>query len=293
MPVSIVTDSVACLPQQIVDKYNITVIPLEIVYGDRVLLDGVDISPSEFYELLSTSKVLPTTSAPPPKMFLDAYEKLIGQGREILVICPSAKLTHVFVSANVAAAMLKEKMPDAAVEVFDSGSAASAQGFVVTDAAEAALGKNMGLSEVLQVARQSSKGAYILCYIDTIEYLARSGRVPYILAWANSLLKIKPIIQLLPAGKGVVPVDRARTREKALHRVFEILEWKTRMKPLRVVVQHTNSLCEAEELAGLIESRLNVGRPCIRDFTPVMGVHTGPGLVGVSYSTYKPGDVEK
>lgn len=285
MSVMVVTDTVACLPQSVIDKYNIVVVPLEIIHKGKTLRDGIDITHSEFYKILATSDVLPTTTAPPPKVFLEVYERLVTEGHEILVVCPSAKLTHVFVSANVAAHRLKDGMPGAAIEVLDSGTAAAAQGFVAADAAEATAGKKMRLPRVLQTARQAMQEVNVLVYIETIDYLAKSGRVPYILAWANSLLKIKPIIQLLPMGKGVVPLDRARTRQKASQRVIEILEQKTWGKPLRVVVQHTNCLEEAEEMAGQIESRLKIGRPCIQDFTPVMGVHTGPGLLGVAYST--------
>ena len=215
MSVVIVTDSVACLPQEVIDKYNIIVVPLEIVHKGKTFKDGVDITHSQFYEILATSDVLPTTTAPPPKSFLDVYERLMGQGKEILVVCPSARLTHVFVSANVAAQRLRDTAPEASIEVLDSGSAAAAQGFVAADAAAAAIQDRMTLSETVQIAKHAMREVNVLVFIDTIEYLARSGRVPYILAWANSLLKIRPIIQLLPLGKGVVPVDRARTRQKA------------------------------------------------------------------------------
>jgi DegV family protein with EDD domain len=293
MSVAVVTDSVACLPQRTIEKFNIVVVPLEIIHKGKVFRDGVDITHAQFYEILRTSDVLPTTTAPPPKAFLDIYENLVEQGKEILVVCPSAKLTHVFTAANVAAERLRDKMPSASIEVLDSGSAAAAQGFVVTDAAETAVCNKMTLIEAMQIAKQAMQEVNVLVYIDTIEYLARSGRVPYILAWANSLLRIKPIIQLMPLGKGVILVDRARTRQRASQRVLEILKEKTRGKPLRVVVQHTNCLEEAEDMAQQIEARLNIERPYIQDFTPVMGVHTGPGLLGVSYSTYGLPDFEK
>ena len=289
MSVSIVTDSVACLPDDTVSKYDISVVPMEIVYNGRVYKDGVDMSPREFYEVLNKASVLPTTTAPSPRAYLDTYEKLLHEGNEILVICPSSKLTHVFASARLAADMFKERAPGAAIEVLDSGTAAGAQGFVVTDAAGAAEdGEN--LAGVTRVANEVMKAVHVVVFFDTIEYLARSGRLPYILAWANSLLKIKPIVELLPLGKGVVPVDRVRTRERALKRVMEILEQRAQGLRVRVVVQHTNALTEAQALASLVKSRLDCDEVGIQDFTPVMGVHTGPGLVGISYSTYNSSD---
>ena len=285
MPVSIVTDSVACLPDTIVKEYGISVVPMEIVYKGRTYKDGVDMSPREFYELLSKSDILPTTSAPTPKAFLDVYQKLAGDGCEILVICPSTKLTHVYSSATIARDMLRDKMAGAVVEVLDSGTAAGGQGFVVVDAVEAAA-KGKDLPGVKREAEEAMKDVHVVAFFDTIDYLARSGRVPYILAWANSLLKIKPLVELLPLGKGVVPLDRVRTREKALLRVMDILEKRVSGINARVVVQHTNALHEAHRLAQLVGSRLGLEDVAIHDFTPVMGVHTGPGLLGVSYSTY-------
>ena len=284
MAVSIITDSVACLPEEMAKENAITVVPLEVIYKDKVFRDGIDISPAEFYGLLATSKVLPSTSAPPPKAYLEIYEKIIKEGNDILVVCPSKTLTHVYVSATVAAAMMKEQKPDAVIRVLDSGTAAGAEGFIALDLAQAAR-KGADVNNLLELAQQIMKEVHVLVYIDTIEYLARSGRVSYILAWANSLLKIKPVIELLPSGKGAVPVGRARSRAKALQRVMEILEERVRDLPLRVVVQHTNALEEAENLKEMVSTKLKCESVYIRDFTPVMGVHTGPGLVGASYST--------
>jgi DegV family protein with EDD domain len=293
LPVRIITDSVACLPRDLAIEKGITVVPLEIVYQGRVYKDGVDISASQLYETLSTSKVMPTTTAPPPQVYLDEYEKLWNEGKEILVVCPSKKLTHVHVSASVAAGMLREKNPGATIEVLDSGTAAGAEGFVALDLAAAAVKKKLSLAELSKLASKVMEKAHVLVFIDTIEYLARSGRVPYILAWANALLKIKPLIELLPMGRGVVPVDRVRTRQRALQRVLEILEERTKGLPVRVMVHHTNASHEAAELARQVKERMGLDTVYTEDFTPVMGVHTGPGLVGVSYTTYDIREIDK
>jgi len=290
MALSIVTDSVACLPQEIVEQYRISVVPMEIIYKGKVYKDGLDISPQEFYRLLKESDVLPTTSSPSPRTYLDTYQAIIAEGNGILVICSSARLTHAYASARIAADMLKEKVPGAGIEVLDSGTAAGAQGFVVMHAAEAA-GDADNSGDVIRLAKEMMKNVHVVVFLDTIDYLARGGRVPHILAWANSLLKIKPIVELLPLGRGVILVGRARTRQRALERIMEIMERRVRGVPVRVAVQHTDSIIEAQELAARVKSRLNCGDVWIQDFTPVMGVHTGPGLLGVSYSTYKASDL--
>jgi DegV family protein with EDD domain len=287
MAISIVTDSVACLPKPVADRYHISVVPMEIVHKGRVYRDSVDISPVEFYRILKDSDVLPTTSAPSPQTYLDTYERITAEGNRIIVICSSSRLTHAFASARIAADMLKEKLPGAAIDVLDSGTAAGAQGFVVMDAAEAAIRNGDNPGYVIRLVKDAMREVHVVVFFDTIEYLARGGRVPYILAWANSLLKIKPIVELLPLGKGVIPIGRARTRPRALERLIEILEGRALGSAVRVAVQHTDAIIEAQELAVRVKSRLNCGDIWIQDFTPVMGVHTGPGLVGLSYSTYK------
>ena len=285
MGVAIVTDTVACLPQDVVDQHKITVVPLQVIHEGKTYRDGVDITPSQFYEILSKSKVLPTTSAPTPEAYLEIYDKFAREGRDVLVICPSMKLTHVYESAKLAAEMLKEKSCKLNLEVLDTGTAAGSQGIVVLDTAKAA-SNGLGLHDVLSIARESMKWVHLIAFLDTLEYLARSGRVPSLLAWANALLKIKPIIEVLPLSQGVVPIDRVRTRSRAIERVIEILKKRSDNKPLRVVVQHSNAEDEAIILARHIESELGCEVLYIKDFTPVIGVHTGPGLVGISYTTY-------
>lgn len=293
MTVAIITDSVACLPPDLARQLNITVIPLEIVYKGRVYRDGVDLSPAQFYDILRQADTLPTTTAPPPQVYLAEYERIASDGNDILVVCPSKQLTHVFVAAEVAANTLKERSPQTSVQVLDSGTAAGAQGFVALDVALASIRKRLALADLTRLASQIMEKVHVVVFIDTIDYLAKGGRVPYILAWASALLKIKPIIELLPMGKGVVPLERVRTRQRALSRVLEIVEGKVRGLPLRVMVHHTNSLEEAEGLASQIRERLKASAVYIQDFTPVMGVHTGPGLVGVSYTTYDISNMNK
>jgi DegV family protein with EDD domain len=283
MPVSIITDSVACLPGSLVEKLGITVIPLEIIHRGKVYRDGVDMSPSEFYKLLEESDVLPTTTAPTPLMYSDVFEKKLALGKEVLVICPSTRLTHVFTSASLAADMVREKSPDAPIRIIDSGTAAGAEGLVVLDAAAFASSAGVSLMDVENRVQKVMREVHLLAYIDTIDYLAKSGRVPYILAWANSLLKIKPVIELLPSGKGVVPLGRSASSKHAVNKMIEIIKKRTNGLSLRVIVHHTNAPADAELMAESIVNKLDCDKLYIQDFTPVMGVHTGPGLVGVAY----------
>jgi len=287
-----VTDTVSCLPDEIMHRYDVIVVPLEIVHRGKIFRDGIDITSAQFYEILATSKELPSTSAPPPEVFKEIYDRLTKQGHDILVICPSTKLTHVYESALIAANMMKEIHPGIKLHVMDSGTAAGAQGLVVYAAAAAAFSGD-DLSTVLALAQEAMRGVHVIVCLDTLDYLARSGRVPSLIAKANTFLKIKPIIELLPLGKGVVPVSRVRTRLRAIDKVIEILRKRSGGNALKVIVQHTNAEQDANMLAKRIQSELMCNELYIKDFTPVMGVHTGPGLLGVSFCLDKNIRIEK
>lgn len=279
--VAIVTDSTVCLPPELVAKYGIEIVPMEFIHEGKVFRDGVDMSPSDFYKLLDKSNKLPTTSAPSPGTYFEVLKKVTKRAKAILIIAPSAKFSHAFDSAKTAAEMGKEKL-HTAIEVLDSGTAAGAQGFVVLAAAKAAaLGEN--LARVLEAARKLMPLVRVVAFIDTLRFLAKGGRVPYVAAWASQLLKIKPVFELLPMSGGATPLDKVRTRARAIERLTEILRERTDRKPMHAIVLHSNALEEANKLKEYIASKFNCVEIYVRDFTPVMGVHTGPGLLGVAF----------
>lgn len=280
--VAIVTDSAACLPKELVDRYEIEVVPMEFIHDGKLYRDGIDITPAKFYELLAQSKKLPTTSAPSPETYLAVFEKVAEKSETILVITPSARFTHAFDSAKAAAEMSKQKTPNVVVEVLDCGTAAGAQGLVVLTAARVAVAEK-SLHKSAEAARTLMPKVRLVAFMDTLNYLAKGGRVPHAVAWANSLLKIKPIFELLPSGKGATPVDRARLRPKAIERLIELLRAKSQGKAVHAIVMHTNVLSEAEELKQRIASEVDCVEVYVTDFTPVMGLHTGPGLLGIAF----------
>ena len=279
--VAIVTDSTVCLPPELVQKYAIEIVPMEFIHEGKVYRDGVDMSPSDFYKLLAKSGKLPTTSAPSPGTYFETLKKVARRAKTILIIAPSAKFSHAFDSARTAAEMGKEKL-QTMVEVLDSGTAAGAQGFIVLAAARAAsLGEN--LAHVLEAARRLMPLVHVVAFIDTLRFLAKCGRVPHVAAWASHLLKIKPVFELLPMSGGATPLNKVRTRARAIKRLTEILRERTDRKPMHAIVLHSNAMEEAEHLKEYIAARFNCIEIYVRDFTPVMGVHTGPGLLGVAF----------
>jgi DegV family protein with EDD domain len=278
--VAVVTDSAACLPRELAESHDIEVVPMEFIHEGKVYRDGIDITPAQFYDLLPHAKKLPRTSAPSPNSYLTAFQSLVSARPNILVVTPSSKFTHAFISARAAAQMAKQQLPQATVEVLDSGTAAGAQGLVVLTAARAA-NSGSGLNETVSAARNLMPRVRLIAYIDTLRYLAKGGRVPRAVSWASSILKIRPIFELLPQAESATLLDRVRHKAKA--RLVEIIRKGANHKPVHAMVMHTNEIKGAEELRQRIASQLNCSELHVADFTPVMAVHTGPGLLGVAY----------
>jgi len=279
--VAIVTDTTACIPKEQVKKYHIEVVPIEFIFGEKSYRDGIDMSPTEFYVRLRQAKKLPTTSTTSPGPNMEAYLRASQKASKILHITPPFKLSGIFNSAHLAVKMAKEVLPNVAIEVLDCGTAAAAQGLVVLAAARAAA-SGKSLAEVVEVAKSVMGRVNLFATLDTLKYLVKGGRVPKAAALAGSLLRIKPIFTI--SAGDAHPVTNARTNNGATKRLLEIMEQKIADgQPLHVAVMHADAPDRAEELVDEISSRFGCAELFITEFTPVMGVHTGPGLVGIAF----------
>jgi len=279
--VAIVTDTTACIPQEQVERYGIEVVPMTIIFGDKVYRDGIDINPTEFYTLLRQAKKLPTTSHPSPDHFLDAYRSASRRAPNILCITISSHFSATFNSAWLAMETAKTTLPNTAIEVLECGTAAAGQGLVVLAAAKAAdSGRN--LDEIIKTARNIMERVNLFATLDTLHYLAKGGRVPQAAALVNSLLKIKPIFSLNHCDAHTVALPR--TDPGAAKRMLKLMEQKTvKKQPFHAVVMHADALDKAVALRNRISSQFDCAELFITEFTPVMGVHTGPGLVGIAF----------
>ncbi len=279
--VAIVTDTTACVPREQVEEYAIELVPVDLIFGDKVYRDGIDISPAQFYTLLRQAKKLPTTSGSLPGPFLEAYRKASQRASSILCITISSKLSGMFNSARVAIEMGKEALPDVVIEVLECTTAAAGQGLVVLAAAKAAA-SGKSLAEVTDTAKSLMQQVNLFATLDTLHYLVKGGRVPKAAALASSLLKIKPIFTV--SGGDAYPVTNVRTNPGAIKRILKIMGQKVvKGQPLHVAVMHADALDRAKELMAEISSRFDCTELFITEFTPVMGVHTGPGVVGVAF----------
>lgn len=274
MPVKIVTDSVADIPQGVVAELGITVIPILLRFGEEIFRDGIDITNDQFYERLAKSKVPPTTAVPSLDMFARTYARLAEETDEILVIMLSSKLSGTYNAALQSVGLMES---DCRIEVVDSLNAVMAQGFLVIRAAQAAR-DGANIDEILEVIKSNLPRVKMHAAFDTLEYLQRGGRIGFATALLGSLLKINPIITL---KDGLVkPAGRARSREKAIDMLYKFAAGYSHIEEMAV----EEAACPED--ADFLVKRLGAIFPEERIYrsrtTPVIGTHTGPGLLLVA-----------
>ena len=279
--VAIVTDTTACIPQEQVDKYGIELVPVEVIFEDKSYRDGIDISPTEFYALLQQAKRLPTSSHPSPEAFLEAYRNTSRRAENILCITEPSRFSAMFNSALIARDMAKTALPNVVIEVLEGSTAAAGQGLVALAAARAAA-SGRDFNEVVETARSTMSRVNLFATLNTLHYLVKGGRVPQAAALVNSLLKLKPVFTLNQGDAHTVALPR--TIEGAKKYMIKMVERKlVKGQPLHVAVMHADALDEAEALRNRISSQFDCAELFITEFTPVMGVHTGPGLTGIAF----------
>ena len=278
--VALVCDSAACVPPYFVDELSIHVVPMELFIDGKTYLDGVDLPPQEFYSVLARSDRTPTTSAPSPASFIKAFAAAAEHANSVLCLTLLSTLSATYNVATVAAETARQDTPGAIIEVMDTRTAAGAESLVVLAAARAAaIGAD--LAQVKEAAQRVSQGVELIAFLDTMYYLWKSGRIPRIAAWAGSILKLKPMLKL--SNGEIRPMERPRTRERATERLLALTRERVGDSSIRANVMHANALQNALDLKERLLARLNCVEVLISEFTPVMGTHTGPGLLGIAF----------
>ena len=275
--VAIVTDSTGYIPKDLIDQYRIPVAPLVVIWGDETLRDDIDIKPVEFYNRLKTAKVMPSTSQPPVVDFTKIFERLHGEGYQILAILISNLLSGTIASAEQA----KKELPDATIEIFDSKTTAMAMGFQVLAAARAAA-DGASLAECLSAVGKTRANSGVLFAVDTLEFLHRGGRIGGASRYLGTALQLKPLLTI-EEGK-IEALERVRTKKKAHSRLSDIVVERLTGKPnIRLATLHANAAEDANALLVKTSDRLEVVEKIYSEVSPVIGTHVGPGTVGLAY----------
>ena len=279
--VAIVTDSIANLPEQMVEQYKIRIVPVRLLVQGKVYRDGVDMSISEAYKMFLQDPESFKTSPASPGDYLKTYHEASKQAKNILCITLSSKLSTGYEMACVAKEQAKIELPETFIEVMDSQNVTAAEGFIALSAARAVLeGKN--LAEVVKVAEEVRDKVIFVALLDTIRHVYRTGRIPKVASQVGSMLNIKPILMSSSSGsisfKGIV-----RNRERGINRLLGILRDKVGQSLVHVAVMHAYAPDDAEMLKDRISSEFNYAELWVTEFSPVMGYATGTGTLGFAF----------
>ncbi len=273
--IRIVTDSSCDLPDELIESHRIEIVPLTIRFGDKEYLDREGLSTADFWHMLTTGDVLPETAAPSIGRFHQVYTRLSSEGADgIVVICVSSALSATIQAAEAAVKQFTSGVP---VRVVDSRLVSTALGLVALEAAERSAA-GASLRDVVATAKEASASSNIFAALDTLEYLKRGGRIGGAAAFLGEVLSVKPLITVKDGA--VAPAGRVRTRTKALAAVIDhIAGLADRIQRLAIV--HSVAPDLDEFLVSL--AKVYSGERIVSSLGPVVGTHTGPGVIAAAY----------
>ena len=281
--IGIVVDTGATIPAELVKEYGIEVVPVITVCDDKPYRDWIDLkTPAELFKLIDKADKFPTTSAPPPADYLAVFRRLSRTVDSIICVTISSKMSMCFESATLAKGMAEKELPDVKIEVFDSRMVVGGAGFIALAAARAgAAGQD--IAKVVEVAKEVQSKMNFICIMDTLTYLAKSGRIGRGSALMGNMLSIKPIIEVSPSTGVVEPVARIRTKPKAVERLLEMAKQRVGENPVHIIVQHTIVPGEAERLKEKVSAQFDCAELHVCEFNPTATLITGPRNLGLSF----------
>jgi len=283
--VGVVADTAASMPEDLIKKYGITMVPLITVFEDKSYRDGIDLKEaSQLFDLVNKADKFPSSSAPPPADYLNLYRKLAQDKMEgILSITISSGLSACFDVATQSKQMAEKELPGVRVEVFDSRTTVGGFGMIVLAAARAA-DEGKDLAQVIKAASEVKDKLSCIVLFDTLSYLAKSGRIGRANALMGTMLSIKPIAEIPPSIGTVEPVTRVRTRPKALKYLVEIA--RRRSKPgdkMHFLVEHTVTSKEAKKLVKMLHEEFDCTEVLTCESQPVAALKIGPKSIVLTF----------
>lgn len=272
--VQIVVDSTADIPQDRARELGIEVVPLTVMFGDQSFRDGVDLDGPSFYQKLSNSPVMPTTSTPPPGLFEESYRRLVANGATgILAIHIATKLSATYSSSHQAARVVTEET-GVPIEIVDSGTVSGGFGLPAEIVAREAR-NGADLAALKAHAESLCSRVHVYAVLDTLEFLQRGGRIGRAQALLGTLLNVKPLIEVRDGQ--VLPLEKVRTRGKALERMGQIV---AKLGELEAIALVASDSVVGDQIAAVAES---IKQGPVERFAlgPVVGTHAGPGAGGI------------
>ena len=280
--VAVVVDSAASVPDEFRGSALTHIVPMRLHIGDATYRDGVDISPADFYRRQREDARQVSTSAPTPADFLEAYTAASEVAESALTILVSDAFSASGRSAETARLRFGETHPGFEIRALDSQSAAGGQGLVAWEALKASAA-GRGLEQTEARALEIRRRIRLIAYVDTLYYLWKSGRVAGIAHLGASLLKLKPVFEL--SQSRVVTVAKPRTASRAGAKMIELMAERAGDSTLRAIIMHVSAEERALGLRDAVEAKFDCAELFVTEFTPVMGAHIGPGMVGAAFWT--------
>lgn len=279
MGVRIITDSCSDLNQEILDKYNIRVVPLEIRFKDENFMDGIDITVEEFYEKMRECDELPKTASPSPQQFINEFE---GPEDNILVVTVSSGLSSTYNNALVAKEIYTQNNKNKKIHIIDSLSASVGEGLIVLKAAQMAA-QGMIADQLAGHLREIAKASQVFFLLDTLENIIKGGRIGKVAGKIASLLSIKLIMK--SDGSGVVDLaEKVRGAKRAVTRLIGIIgETGTDIENKVLAIAHANCLDKALNFKALVEEKYKFKEIIISTMGATIGTYAGEGGILISF----------
>jgi DegV family protein with EDD domain len=279
--IAVVTDTCASLPPDLAKGLQIELVPYYIHRGNETLRDLVDIGHKEFFQWLLTTDTLPTTANPGPGDYLTAFARAAKRADGIVSIHMTSKGSGAYQSGCIARDMAQTELPGLPIEVIDTGQVSMVHGWAAIEAARTAqAGAN--LSQVAAAARHVAKTGWMIQTADTLKYLYMGGRIGRAQHLVGSLLNVKPLIGMQDGI--IIPLGQALSRSKAYAKMLDLMRERSPIHiPIKIAVTHVAAPEQAELLLEMVERTFDCRESLISELSPALGVHTGPGMVGVNF----------
>jgi len=279
--VAVLTDSCASIPEEMLKQLSIHTVAYYIHRGGEVLRDLVTIQREEFLRWLITAHFLPTTASPGPGDYFEAYKELTEEGAsDIISIHMTSDASGAYQAARVAQTMMKEENPDVRIEVIDTRTAALSQGWMVIEAARAAL-SGLSLENITARVKRMIPISHMIQTADTLKYLYMGGRIGKAQHLMGSMLNIKPLIGLEDGV--IVPLGRAHSRGQAYQMMADMVAETVGKGKARIAYVHVGAQRELDRIKKMVESKVVVVESLFAELSPALAIHTGPGMAGLCY----------
>ncbi|MEW6651571.1 MAG: DegV family protein [Chloroflexota bacterium] len=280
--IAVVTDGACSLTPAQGEQYGLHVVPVYVNFGDRTYEAGVNLDANEFYRLLRASKNLPTTAQPTAQDFINLFTNLAKEVDEIITIVISHHMSATIQSVEMA----MEQFTTVPVHLVDSESVSLGLGMMAIAVTRAAA-EGQEAQQIIQLAERIKRSMNVIFTVETLEYLHKGGRIGGATAFLGSALSIKPILHVKDGR--IEPLERQRTRKKAVGRLYELVEENAGSEEIHAAVLYCDIPDEAREFAEQISTRFDCAELYMLDAGPVIGTHAGPGTLGVAF--YKSSEV--